>query len=104
MAPYSPAPRFRAVFHSAAVMKLSESVSIQPKCSANSLSALNSCCDTLPSLSVSIFARTPSKAGKTGSLLPSVDTNSVSPLATAVPIAPLEPMGIHHCSAPVSSA
>jgi len=55
-------------------------------------------------LSVSSFARAVSNAGRFGSLPPLVEKNNVSPLATGIPIEPLEPTGIHHLDSPVSSA
>jgi hypothetical protein len=55
-------------------------------------------------LSVSNFSRYVSKAGIDGSLDPRVDTKSVSPLATGVPIAPFDPSAIHQRGSPVSRA
>ena len=81
------------MFHSVSVMKSLPSASIQPKCSPMSLSTLNSCADSRRSLFVSNFSRYVSKAGMDGSVDPRVDMKSVSPLATGVPIEPLDPSG-----------
>src|SRR5882757_6937093 len=95
-APKSPVPRLRALFHSASVMKPSLLVSIQPKCSPNSLSALNSSCDTRPSWSLSYVVKADAKVGIIGSVLLKVETNRVLPIVTGVPNEPAVPTGIHH--------
>ena len=83
---------------------MSASWSKKPKCSAQSLFAVNSLADTRPSLSVSCFSRMVSKGGSHGSVDPVVAMKRVSPLETTVPIAPFEPIGSHQRCCPVSTA
>ena len=100
--PYSPMPIARASSYSALSTMSLPSASTHPKCSPKPFSVAYSARDSLPSLSVSKVFSAASNGSIHGSLVPSVATMTMSPCATAVPMAPCDESGIHQRGSPVA--